>query len=193
MSTIKIKHREFEIIEEKSDNSLLVSHKGKEYIVEKFDYSKDEGKAFVYALQRIKSAGISAPKVFVLDKKAGLVVKEKIDGTLVSELLAEKDLDEKVIEQLFLIAYLAKINRMTLNYNPDNWMWSNDKLYYIKTDFIEYAKEKDLVTKYIRLWFSTKEANEFLSKIGLNIDKNRLKNEYLINKQIVLMTCKYYK
>ena len=193
MSTLKIKHREFEIIEEISEKTMIASHKGKEYLIEKFDYSKDEGKAFFYALKRIKSSGVSAPKVFILDKKAGLVAKENIKGQLVSEMLAGKDLDEAVLEQLFKIAYLARINRMTLNYNPDNWMWSNGKLYYLKTDFIEYNKEKDLVIKYIRLWFPTKEAAEFLAKLGLNIDKNRLKNEYLVNKEIVLMTCKYYK
>ena len=193
MSTIKIKHREFEIIKELSDKNLIASHKGKEYLIEKFDYSKDEGKAFVYALNRIKSAGISAPKVFCLDKKAGLVAKELIQGKLITELLAENDLEETVIEQLFLVAYLAKINRMTLNYNPDNWMWSNNKLFYMKSDFIEYDPEKDLVKKYLRLWFPTKECSEFLSKNGLNISKNRLNNEYLVNKQIVLMTCKYYK
>ena len=58
---------------------------------------------------------------------------------------------------------------------------------------LSISKEKDLVEKYIRLWFNTKETASFMKENGLSFDSGRIKNEYEVNKQIVLMTCKYYR
>ena len=193
METVKIKHREFQIKENVNENQFIGLFKGKEYLVYHFDPISEEGKEYIHYLTRITNTGIRTPKLYWLDKKAGYSVRENLIGRKASEVLSEGDLSEKVYEDLFFNNYMAKMSHMTLNYSPENWLVVEEKLYYMINDFIVFEKSKDLVDKYIRLWFNTKEFADFCSKNGLNYDKKRIKDEYSTNKEIVLMTCKYYR
>ena len=88
---------------------------------------------------------------------------------------------------------MAKSGRMTLNYSPDKWIISNGVLYYVYPWFINYNPKEELSEKYLRLYFNTKELAEFLDKNGVFYDKSRIKDEYSTNKEMVLMTVKYYR
>ena len=193
MSEIKIKHRIFEKIKDLSEDSFLATYKGQEYEVFKFDYKTEAGDALMYALNRIKNSGVKAPKLFWIDKKAGYAVREYIEGSSALDLLSKENLSEDLYNQLFKNEYLAKINGMTLNYEPDKWIIKDNTLYYILPQFIIYNEEKDLVKKYLRLWFPTKDLAQYLANRNLSFDKTRLKEELATNKELVLLVCKYYK
>ena len=193
MLELKIKRKLFEIIEEKSSTSFIGVFKNKKYYINKYEPHTEAGEELAFSVSRIKSAGIKSPKLFLLDKKNGYIVREYIEGESVMELISKSDLSEDIYHQLFLNEYMAKINRMTLDYEPDKWILSNGTLYYVYPHFIIYDEEKDLVKRYLRLWFNTKELIQFLSKHGLSFDKTRLKDEYTTNKEIVLTTVKHYR
>lgn len=193
METIKIKHREFVITDNLSEYSFLIERKGKKYFARKFTPKSQEGGELTYAMRKLSTSGVSVPKLFYIDEKNGYVVSEYIEGELVSDYFSKNDLEESLYEDLFRNAYFAKVNHMTLNYEPDKWMIRNGKLIYIYPMVILYKKEKDLVDCYLRLWFNTKELAKFLSEKGVFYDKSRVKDDFSTNKAIVLMTCKYYK
>ena len=193
MSEIKIKHRIFEKVKDLSDESFLATYKDKEYEVFKFDYKTEAGDALMYALTRIKNSGVKAPKLFLIDKKAGYAVREYLEGESVMELLSKENLPEDLYKQIFQNAYYAKVNGMTLNYEPDKWIIKDNTLYYMLPQFIIYNEEKDLVKKYLRLWFPTKELAQYLSNHNLSFDRTRLKEELATNKELVLIVCKYYR
>lgn len=193
MESIKIKHRLFEIVEQRSETSFIATFKNKKYFINKYEPHTEAGDELSYSVSRIKSSGIKAPKLFIRDRKNGYVVREFIEGQSVMSLIAEKDLDEEIYRQLFVNAYMAKLNRMTLNYEIDKWILKDGELYYVYPHFIIYDEEKDLLKRYLRLWFNTKELIQFLDKHDLSFDKTRLKDEYTTNKEIVLMTIKHYR
>ena len=193
MSEIKIKHHIFEKVKDLSNESFLATYKGKTYEVLTFDYKTEAGDALMFALKRIQSAGVKAPKLFWIDKKTGYAVREYLEGESVMHYIAKQDITDDMYKQLFLNEYLAKINGMTLNYEPDKWIIVEGKLYYMLPQFIKYNEEKDLVKRYLRLWYNTKELNQFLNKNGLSYDKSRLKDELVTNKELVLLVVKYYK
>ena len=193
MSEIKIKHRIFEKVKDLTDDSFLATYNGQEYEVFKFDYKTEAGDALMYSLMRIKNAGIKAPKLFWIDKKAGYAVREYLQCESVMELISRENIPEDLYRQLFLNEYLAKVNKMTLNYEPDKWIIKDGTLYYILPQFINYNEEKDLVKKYLRLWFPTKELAQYLANHNLSFDRTRLKEELATNKEMVLMVCKFYK
>ena len=193
MEEIKIKHHIFNKIEQISENSFIGVFKNKKYYINKFEPHTESGDEISYSVSRIKSAGIKSPKLFALDKKHGYIVREFIEGESVMEMIAKTDLPEDIYHKLFINAYMAKINRMTLNYEPDKWIVKDNELYYVYPHFIIYDEEKDLVKRYLRLWFNTKELVQFLNKHDLSFDKTRLKDEYVTNKEIVLMTVKHYR
>ena len=193
MNSIKIKHRIFEKVRDLTDDSFLATYKGQEYEVFKFDYKTEVGDALMYSLMRIKNAGIKAPKLFWIDKKAGYAVREYLQCESVMELISRENIPEDLYRQLFLNEYLAKVNKMTLNYEPDKWIINNGVLYYMLPQFIIYNEDKDLVKKYLRLWFPTKELAQYLANHNLSFDRTRLKEELATNKEMVLMVCKFYK
>ena len=193
MSEIKIKHRIFEKVKDLSEDSFVATYQGQEYEVFKFDYKTEAGDALMYSLMRIKNAGIKAPKLFWIDKKAGYAVREYLQGESVMELISRENIPEDLYRQLFLNEYLAKVNSMTLNYEPDKWIIKDGTLYYMLPQFIIYNEEKDLVKKYLRLWFPTKELAQYLANHNLSFDRTRLKEELATNKEMVLMVCKFYK
>ena len=193
METVKIKHREYEIVETVSDNSFIATRKNQKFFVRKFVPGSDEGNGLTYALEKISHSGVYSPKLIAIDYRNGYAVSEYVEGQLMSEYLSAKDMTDSMYEELFKNAYYAKFNHMTLDYEPDKWMLVGNKLCYIYPSFIIYAKEKDLAEKYIRLWFNTKELANYLAKLGLFYDKSRFKDDFQTNKHIVLTTCKYYR
>ena len=193
MEEIKIKHRIFQKVKDLSNESFLATYKDKTYEILKFDYKTESGGALVFALNRIKNSGVKSPKLYWIDKKAGYAVREYLEGETVMDYISREDLPDDFYKQIFINEYMAKINKMTLNYEPDKWIIVNGTLYYVFPQFINYNEEKDLVKRYLRLWFNTKELVQFLNKNGLSFDKSRMKDELVTNKEIVLMVCKYYK
>ena len=193
METIVIKHRTFEIIERLSLDNFIVERKGKQYFVRQFTPKTQEGKELAYALKKLSTSGVKTPKLYYLDERNGFAVTEIIMGEKMSEYLSHDDMSDELFEQLFKNAYSAKMNRMTLDYEPEWWTLVDNTLYYMRPLFINYQKEKDLADHYIRLWFNTHELAKYLGKLHISYDKTRIKDEYSTNKQIVLTVLKHYR
>lgn len=193
METIKVKHREFQIIEQISDNSFLLERKAKKFFARKFEPKTQDAKEMCYAMRKIATSGVKCPKLYYLDEKAGYAVFEYLDGETMMQYLSSNEMSDELYEQLFNNSYYAKLNKMTLNYEPDKWMIANGTLYYVYPMFILYQKEKDLADRYIRLWFNTKELANYMKNNGVSYDKSRIKDEGSTNKEIVLTICKYYR
>ncbi len=193
METLRIKHRDFQIIEKVSDNVFKCSYKNKVYLVTHFEPHTSSADELIYNLERIFSSGVSSPKLRFIDKKSGYYVRDLVEGKKVIEYLGETDITEDQLQQLFNNAFLAKIKGITLDYSPDKWIIADERLIYIDTYCTKYDENSDLVKSYLRLWFPTTEMEKYLQKYGISIDKNRIKDQYSVNKQIVLMLCKYYK
>ena len=148
---------------------------------------------FKYAVKRLTAAGVKIPNVIKLDKKNYTALLELVEGDTVFDMLRNKDLDEKIIEKAFLQNYKARTNRLRLDFDPINFIYQNDKLYYMPFTFTQYEREQDFTQKELRLWFYTKEFKDLLMKKGLPIDQSRIKNEYVQNKEIVLLVVKYFR
>ena len=193
METVKIKHREFNIVSKQSEDIYILERKGVQYLGTKFTPKTQEAKELTYAVRIISTSGVKAPKVFFIDEKAGFIVNEILEGEKMSNYLSHSDMSEDMYEQLFQNAYLAKISHMTLDYSPEWWLVKENTLYYMRPMFIVYKKEKDLTERYLRLWFNTLELANYLASLGIFYDKSRIKEEYSTNKDIVLKVCKYYR
>ena len=136
MEIIRIKHRDFVKENEINGHSFICSYKEKQYFIRKFDYKTNEGKELIYCLKQLKLSGVKVPKLFWVDKKAGYIVTEFIDGELASNYFSKQDFEEWVYEKLFISASYAKMNKMTLDYSPDKWMIKDGELYYIYPIYI---------------------------------------------------------
>ena len=192
MNSITIKKREFEIIEIIKNNTFKCAYKNKEYYVKKYDLEKSETRSrFNSALKLYKSA-VNTPKLLLADKKQGILAFEWLDGILISDYILDHDFDENIYRQIYLNSYMARVMKLNLNYAPDQWMLVGEKLFYVSDFSEEYRPENDFTKKQLRLWFLSKELCEFYKNNGILFDKSRIKEDYAVNKETVLMTCKYY-
>ena len=192
MENIKIGFKTFEIIEEIKENTYKAKRKNKLYYVRIFPNDANSCLNYLESHKKFNNTGVKHPKVVALDKKKLIVISEFIDGPTVQELLIKSDLDEKIYEKIFLMTYLARANREALNYDPELYRFDGEELYYMGTDLYPYKDELKFVDKGIKLWFYTKEFNQLITEKGLAGNKDRIKQDFAINKEIVLMTCKYY-
>lgn len=188
MENIKIKHKEFEVVEIVSKDTFKANYKNKTYLIKK--YESDSVKFDM--LKKIIKSAVSMPKVIRMDKKAGYVAFEIIEGVLMSDYILENDFNENIYKQIFRNSYSARVVGLNLDYSLDKWMIANDTLYYVGEYCEKYDPKYDFTKEKIREWFLTKDLVAFYKNKGILFDKNRLKDEFSVNKDIVLMTCKYY-
>ena len=193
METIVVKKSEYEILERLKPFLLKVQKDNKLYMVYDFSNDRDHFLDLKFAIKRLKVTGINIPKLIDLDKKNLRAVVEYLDGPTAFDILREKDLDESIIEQVFIINYKARLNHLRLNFSPTKFIYQDEKLYYIPFTFSNYEREEDFTQKEIRLWFYTNEFKNMLIEKGLPIDQSRIKNEYERNKEIVLTVVKYFR
>jgi len=191
MVTLKIKRRDFEIVETLSDHTYKATRKGKSFYVSDFKDDKAAFEEYFDAAFRLKNTGVKHPKLVLVDKKAHIVVEEFIEGESALKYLMQPEVDEFIYQQVFTIMYLARLERLTINPDPECYLIKDKTLYYVSKQFEAYKDENAFVKKGIRLWFKTKEFKDLLEekKIPNNV---KIETDYLVNRQIVLMTCKYY-
>jgi len=194
MSEILIKSKTFEEVKKYNEDTSKVTYKGKEYFLYKFSPKSEEFYNTLYVLKRIATCGILSPKVKIVDKKNGFILTNFIHGTTIADLLFKEDLKEDIYKKIFTQAWLIKSSRSIVDFHPDKWILNNkNDLIYVGNKFESYKEENDFANNGVRLWFFTRDYVEYARTLGLEPDKSRLKESYVINKEIVLVACKYYR
>ena len=192
MSTIVVKHKEFEVLELISNNISKCSSKNKTFILTKLDVNDVNYRENLFMISKLSHTAVKQPKLFLIDKKQGYVVREYIEGISVFDYILDHDFDENIYKKVFYNSYLARIAGLNLNFDLKSWLIAGDELYY--TDFFceKYLPNNDFTKKQIRIWFLSQELCQYYKQNDVIFDKSRIKNEYSVNKEMVLMTCKYY-
>ena len=190
---IEIKRKEYEVIDQISDHTYKVERKGQYYLMKKFEDDPAGFEKFVDAEHDLRVSGVTNPKCYLYDKKLRIAILEYIEGETCFDILLKEDLSESIIEQLFKTFWYAKNDRLALDYSPKNFVFSNGKLYYLPFIVGRFTSNEQFVQKDIMLWFFTKDFIKYCHSLGIDVDQSRLKSDYETNKNIALMTVKYYR
>ena len=192
MNTLKIKHKEYDVIELISNNIYKCSLKNKTYIISKLDVNDINYREILFMINKLKNSGVSQPKIFAIDKKQGYVVREYLEGTSLFDYILDSDFDENIYKQVYLNSYYARAAGINLDFNLKAWTLVDNKLYYTSLYCEKYDQNNDFTKKMVRQWFLSDELAKYYEKNGVLLDKSRIKDENTVNKEMVLMTCKYY-
>ena len=192
---IEIKRKKFEVEETLAEGKLKVTRKGKTFILYNFeDYETFD--TFVENTNKLNNNGIKAPKLYVYDKKSYQVVTEFIEGKTVFELLLEKDLSESIFEQVFYMNWFMKSANIALEFDPNNFVFSNKGVLYYTNVFKikKYEPSMSFEKKSIFLWFYGKDFVEYLNNKGMQPDMNRYRpdKQSELNKDVALTVVKFY-
>lgn len=189
---IEIKRKEFEVLEQIGEHSFKVSRKDKIYFLKKYT-NKDDFKRFVDNQHRLKITAIDIPKVYLFDKNQMISVVEFIEGKTMLEVLAEGDItNENIFKALYLAEWYMRREKMRIDFHPENFIYTGKKLVFLPFEYGSFEPNYNFVNKDLRWWFPTKEFKEYAESKGYSPNPSRFTNEYLVNKQMALMTVKYY-
>ena len=138
-------------------------------------------------------SGVTNPKCYLYDKNLRWAVIEYVEGDNCFDMLLKDSLPEEVLELMFKAYWYARNDRMALDMKPDNFVYTDGKLYYMPFKYEKFVSNDKFVQQDIRLWFFTKEFIKYCHDKGIDVDQSRLKSDYETNKNIALMTVKYYR
>ena len=190
---IEVKRKVFTVIEQIGEHSYKVERKGQFFFLKKFEDNPKAFEAFQDAEHRLRVSGIVNPKCYLYDKKTMIAVIEYVEGDTCLEALLGGSLPETAIELLFKTFWYAKSDRLALDYRPDNFIFTNGKLYYLPFACDKFVDKESFINQDLRLWFFTKEFIRYCRAKGIDVDESHLKSDYEVNKSIALMTVKYYR
>ncbi|MBR0295073.1 MAG: hypothetical protein IJQ67_04130 [Bacilli bacterium] len=193
MDNFKIGFKTYNVVKQIDEQTFIATQGKKTYYVKNFNGDTHCFYSYYDSHKKFDNTGIKHPKIKAKDKKRCIIVLDYIEGENALDLLLKGELEEKVYEKIFFQAFVAKIEHKSLNYDPDLYIFSNGELYYMSSEWYDYNDESKFTNRGIRLWFHTKEFMTFAKDKGKEPDKSLLKEDYEVNKQIVLMTCKYYR
>ena len=190
---IEVKRKVFTVVEQIGEHSYKVERKGQYFFLKKFEDDNKKFEDFQDAEHRLRVSGVTNPKCYLNDKKTKIAVLEYVEGKTCLDLLLEGELPEEVINLLFKTLWYARSDRMYLAFYPDNFKYVNGKLYYMPFTYQRYENNEAFTQRDIRLWFFTKEFIKYCHDLGIAADEKLLKSDYETNKNIALMTVKYYR
>ena len=190
---IEIKRKNYQVIEQISDCLFKVERKGKYFVLMKFDNDPDGFEKFTDCEHRLRVSGVSNPKCYLYDKKLRWAIVDYIEGENVFDMLQKAPLPEQVLELMFKAYWYARNDRMALDMKPENFVYADGKLYYMPFKYERFVSNDTFVQRDIRLWFFTKEFVKYCHDKGIDVDQSQLKSDYETNKNIALMTVKYYR
>lgn len=192
MDTIEVKRKSFDIIAPIGEKSFKVERKGKTYFLKTFS-NKDDFDTFISYVKRFKNLAIVTPKIHRIDKKAYRVVMQYIEGTTILDMLIKGDLEEVFYEMIFEIDWLARNDKLMLDFRPDQFIYDGKQMYYLPFRCRTYDSKETFSNTYIKLWFYTEDLVKYLKDMNLPYDEKRIGNPYEKNKKMALTAVKYYK
>lgn len=145
----------------KSGYSYLALCKNEKYVVKLLHYEPcdyysfgdaDKVKLEVSAYNSLERSGVPIPKLLDVNVKDNYIVKEYIDGSLITDLVIQDILPDTCVAQVCYMSVLLKKLGLNIDYFPDNFVFNNDTLYYIDYEINSYDESWDLANWGLYYW-----------------------------------------
>ena len=107
--------------------------------------------------RRLLEAGIRIPKMIDVDTENEIVLKEYIEGDVISDLVERGESVEAYIPQVREMARLAKEKGLNIDYYPTNFVVRDGLLYYIDYECNQYMDEWSLDNWGIKYWNASRK------------------------------------
>ena len=149
---MKVNETEYEVIKllgkGKGGYSYLVENDGKQYVLKQIhhepcDYyifgNKIEAERNDY--ERLRSADIRIPEMYEIDVEQERILKEYIEGPVISQLVEFGKMKEMYLEQVREMAMKAYEAGLNIDYYTTNFVVKEDLLYYIDYECNPYNEK----------------------------------------------------
>ena len=96
--------------------------------------------------------GIRIPKMLHIDFEEEIIIKEYIEGDVISDLIENNKPIIEYLPQLYEMANKAKAANLNIDYYPTNFVIRNGLLYYIDYECNQYMEEWSLEKWGLKYW-----------------------------------------
>lgn len=194
LEELEIKRKVFSVVKTLGQRSKKVERKGKFYFYKSFDNDSEGFYEYIDSFNKLKLSGISVPKIYIYDKSTYEVVTEFIEGENVFQVLVKNDLPDEYFEKIFLINWYCRQNKIVVDYDSENFIMSNSKLWYVSMKVQPWDNKKSFEKLSIYKWFYSKDFVESLIQKHIPIDRVRAnKSQFEINKKLTQIVILYYR
>ncbi|WP_236622778.1 serine/threonine-protein kinase [Vibrio cholerae] len=104
------------------------------------------------AYETLKQCGVKVPALLLSNKEQGYIVKEYIDGELITDLIINGSLPDSSVIMMLTLSNNLKRFGFNIDYFPDNFVLHDDVLYYVDYEINAYNKEWDFENWGIYYW-----------------------------------------
>ena len=136
---MEVNKKEYEVIKflgkGKGGYSYLVENDGKQYVLKQIHHEPCDYYTFGNKIEaerndyeRLRSADIRIPEMHEIDVEQERILKEYIDGPVISELVESGKMKERYLEQVREMAVKAYETGLNIDYYPTNFVVKEDLL-----------------------------------------------------------------
>ena len=163
MEKINVNLNEYTVIKllghGKGGYSYLVEKDGIQYVLKQIHHEPCEYYTFGNKIeseyqdyQRLLQTGIRMPKLLDIDFENERILKEYIDGAVISDLVKNHGMKEIYIQQVYEMAQLVYKHNLNIDYYPTNFVVQDELLYYIDYECNTYMDKWNLENWGIQYW-----------------------------------------
>jgi len=126
----------------------------------------------IISYERLIESGVPTPQLIGFNRESYIMAKEYIDGPVMINFVAENKVNDTIYQLRFEMQNKLKNNDYHIDYYPANFVFSENKIFYIDYETHIYNAEWDFINWGIFYWLNTEGIKQFLIK----------ENHSLINK-----------
>lgn len=161
--TMTVNQTEYTIIKllgrGKGGYSYLAEKDGKQYVLKQIHHEPCDYYTFGNKIEseyqdyeRLLQTGIRMPKLLDIDFENERILKEYIDGAVISDLVKNHGMKEIYIQQVYEMAQLVYKHDLNIDYYPTNFVVQDELLYYIDYECNTYMDKWNLENWGIQYW-----------------------------------------
>ena len=163
MEKLHVNQNEYTVIKllghGKGGYSYLVEKDGMQYVVKQIHHEPCDYYTFGNKIeseyqdyQRLLQTGIRMPKLLDIDFENERILKEYIDGDVISDLVKNHGMKEIYIQQVYEMAQLVYKYDLNIDYYPTNFVVQDELLYYIDYECNTYMDKWNFENWGIQYW-----------------------------------------
>ena len=119
-----------------------------------YDFGNDKFGAEIRAYEKLNKLPIYIPKLLDVNQENEYIIKEYVEGSLVSDLAACGELSVNMLLQAFQISEALRKKDINIDYFPTNFVVRDDKLVYVDYEINDYLAEWDFTHWGIFYWLN---------------------------------------
>lgn len=168
MEKMKVNDKEYSVIKllghGKGGYSYLVTDGKNQYVIKQIHHEPCDYYQFGNKLEseindynRLVTTGIHMPVLYDVDEKNERILKEFIDGDIISDLIISGKMKNEYLLQIQEMAKKVYQHNLNIDYFPTNFVVANGIIYYIDFECNDYMEEWNFENWGIKYWSKTNE------------------------------------